>query len=94
MQGDSSEAKYLPKFFHKCLPLSILALQQNYIDKLKKHWECRWKSSPREDLLKAIDNSTLSVDNSTPSEKYLHLIAGLDHRQAFLPFELHMVHAI
>ena len=87
MQGDSSEAKYLPKFFHKCLPLSILALQQNYIDKLKKHWECRWKSSPREDLLKAIDNPT-------PSEKYLHLIAGLDHRQAFLPFELHMGHAI
>ena len=49
--------------------------------KIKKHWERRWKSSPREDILK-------SIDTSAPSKKYLHLIAGLDQRQASLLFQL------
>ena len=55
------------------------------MNKLKKRWERRWKSSPREDLLKTIDNSA-------PSKKYLHLIADLDRRQASILFQLRMGH--
>ena len=84
-QGDSSEAKYLPKFLRKPLPLSISALQQNNISKIKKKWERRWKSSPREDVLKAIDNTA-------PSKKYLRLISGLDRRQMSLLFQLRSGH--
>jgi ribonuclease HI len=44
---NSSDAKLLPSFLRKCLPLSISALHQNSITKLKKRWERRWKSSTR-----------------------------------------------
>ena len=84
-QGHSSEAKYLPKFLRKPLPLSVSALRQNNMTKIKKHWEHRWKSSPREDILK-------SIDSSAPSKKYLCLIAGLDRRQASLLFQLRSGH--
>ena len=70
-QGVSSDAKSLPALLHKRLPLSLSALRQNHMNKLNKRWECRWKSSSREDLLKTIDNSALS-------KKYLHLIADLN----------------
>ena len=46
MQGDSSDAKSLPAMLWKHSPLSISALQQNHMSKLKKCWERRWKSSP------------------------------------------------
>ena len=84
-QGHSSEAKYLPKFLRKPLPLSVSALRQSNMTKIKKRWERRWKSSPREDILK-------SIDNSAPSKKYLCLIAGLDRRQASLLFQLRSGH--
>ena len=58
---------------------------KNHVDKLKKCWKHRWKSSPREDLLK-------SINNTTPSKKYLHLILGLDCRQASLLFQLWLGH--
>jgi len=50
-QGDSSDAKLLPPLLHKRLPLSISALHQDNIAKLKKCWERRWKNSERENLL-------------------------------------------
>ena len=84
-QGDSSEAKYLPKFLHKPLPLSVSALRQSNISKIKKRWERRWKSSLREDVLK-------DIDNTTPSKKYLCLISGLDRRQSSLLFQLRSGH--
>ena len=85
VQGNLSEAKYLPKFLRKPLPLSVSALWQSNIAKISKRWKCRWQSSPREDLLK-------SIDNSAPSKKYLHLILGLDRRQASLLFQLRSGH--
>ena len=83
-QSNSSKAKYLPKFLCKPLPLSISALQQCNICKIKR-WVRRWKSSSREDVLK-------SIDNTAPSKKYLRLILGLDCRQASLLFQLHSGH--
>ena len=59
VQEDSSNAKSLPKLLYKCLPLSISALQQSHSSRIKKHWEHRWKFSPRKDLLKTIDNLPL-----------------------------------
>ena len=85
VQGDSSEAKYLPKLLRKPLPLSVSALHQGNITKIKKRWKRRWQSSLREDILK-------SIDNSAPSKKYLHLISGLDRRQASLLFQLRLGH--
>ena len=41
-QGDSSEAKYLPKLLCKPLPLSVSALCQGNITKIKKRWKGRW----------------------------------------------------
>ena len=81
VQEHSSKAKYFPKLLRKLLPLSISVLWQSNICKIKKRWECRWKSSPREDTLKSIDNTTLS-------KKYLRLISRLDRRQASLLFQL------
>jgi hypothetical protein len=84
-QGESSNAKSLPSFLHKCLPLSVSALHQENSSKLSKHWERRWKTSPRETLLK-------SIDNTAPSKKYLRLIKNLDHRQASILFQLQSIH--
>ena len=84
-QGDTSDAKFLPTLCCKNLPLSISALQQDHMDRIKKRWECRWKSSPREDLLKTIDNSA-------PSKKYLQLISDLDRCQASILFQLQTGH--
>jgi hypothetical protein len=38
-QSGASDTKLLPKFLHKHLPLSISALHQDHLSKLKKHWE-------------------------------------------------------
>ena len=73
-QGDLSEAKYLPKLLRKPLPLSVSALHQGNITKIKKRWKRRWQ------------------DNSAPLKKYLHLISGLDRRQASLLFQLRLGH--
>ena len=81
VKRDSSDAKYLPALLCKHLPLSVTALRQNHMDRIKKQWECRWKSSPREDLLKTIDNSA-------PSKKYLWLISNLDWHQTSILFQL------
>jgi hypothetical protein len=78
-QGESSNAKSLPNFLRKGLPLSISALWQSHSNKLKKQWECRWKLSPREKLLK-------SINSSAPSKKYIHHIAGLNRRQSSILF--------
>jgi ribonuclease HI len=84
-QGDSSNVKLLPPLLRKRLPLSISALRQDNIDKLKKCWERRWKNSERESLLR-------SIDSSAPSKKYLRLISGLDRRQASILFQLRSGH--
>ena len=84
-QGDSSDAKSLPKFLRKRLPLSISALRQGHMGKLKKCWERRWKNSPRAKLLN-------SIDNTAPSKKYMKLIAGLDRRQTSILFQLRTGH--
>ena len=81
VQGTSIKARFLPLLLCKKLPLSISMLCQENTKKLKKRWQHRWKSSERENLL-------CSIDNSTPSEKYLWLISGLDHQQASLLFQL------
>jgi ribonuclease HI len=54
------EGKILPQLPHKKLPLSISTLHQENIEKLKRHWHHRWKTSERENLLRAIDNSVAS----------------------------------
>jgi ribonuclease HI len=84
-QGDSSDAKLLPRFLRKCLLLSISALRQDHLSKQKKRWGHRWKSSPRANLLR-------SINNSTPSKKYLRLIAGLNRRQSSILFQLRTGH--
>jgi hypothetical protein len=84
-EGNSSDASLLPSFLWKCLPLSISALRQNNISKLKKHWDHRWKSSLRESLL-------CSIDNSAPSKKYIHLTKPLDRRQSSILFQLRTGH--
>ena len=84
-QGDSSDAKFLPPLLRKRLPLSVSALRQDNLAKLKKRWERRWKNSERESLLR-------SIDNSAPSKKYLRLISGLDRRQASILFQLRSGH--
>ena len=42
-QGNSSDAKLLPSLLRKRLPLSVSALRQHNIAKLKKHWSRRWQ---------------------------------------------------
>ena len=84
-QGSSSDARFLPRMLRKKLPLSVSALHQENNEKLKKKWQRRWKNSKRENLLRTIDNSTLS-------KKYLRLIAGLDRHQAFLLLQLRLGH--
>jgi ribonuclease HI len=84
-KGDSSDAKLLPPLLHKHLPISISAIRQENMEKLKKCWERKWKTSARETLLKAIDNTA-------PSKKYLRLIRDLDRKQASLLFQLRLSH--
>jgi ribonuclease HI len=84
-QGDSSDAKSLPKFLRNSLPLSISALRQSYLNKQKKRWERRWKMSPRASHLR-------SINNSAPSKKYIRLVSGLDRRQTSLLFQLRTGH--
>jgi ribonuclease HI len=85
LAGSSSDARLLPSFLQKRLPLSISALRQNSITKLKKCWEHRWKSSTRESLLQ-------SIDNSAPSKKFIHLTKLLDRRQSSILFQLRTGH--
>ena len=80
-QGTSSDARFLPWLLCKKLLLSISALRQENNKKLKKCWQRRWKNLERVNLRR-------SIDNSTPSKKYLRLIASLDHRQASIIFQL------
>ena len=84
-QESSSKAKFLPPLLRKKLPLSISALRQDNLSKLKRRWQRRWRSSERENLLQSIDNSALS-------KKYSRLIADLDRRQASLLFQLRSGH--
>ena len=58
-RGHSSDAKFLPPLLRKCLPLSVSALWQSYLNMLKNRWRCRQKNSKRENLLQTIDNSAL-----------------------------------
>ena len=77
-----------PGSFHHCSTRShhlvFLCFDKN-TKRLKKMWQCRWKSSEREKLL-------CTINNSTPSKKYLQLISCLDHWQASLLFQLHSGH--
>ena len=84
-QGTSSDTRFLPQLLRKKLLLSISALRQENNKKLKKCWQHHWKNSERVNLLR-------SIDNSTPSKKYLRLIASLDRRQASIIFQLHSGH--
>ena len=84
-QGSSSDARFLPLLLHRKLPLSISTLCQDNNEKLKKRWQRHWKNLEKKNLLRTIDNST-------PSKKYLQLISGLDHRQASLLFQLRLGH--
>ena len=74
-QGSSGNARFLPQMLCKKPLLSISTLHEENKEKLKKRWQCHWKFSERENMLRTIDNST-------PSKKYLCLISGLDHHQA------------
>jgi hypothetical protein len=82
-QGDSSDAKSLPKFLRKHLLLSVSVLHQEHFGKIKKRWE--HKSSPRENHLR-------TTNNSAPSKMYIRLIVGLDHRQASILFQFRTGH--
>ena len=84
-QGSSSNARFLPQLLCKKLPLSISTLHKENNKKLKRRWQRHWKISERENLLRTIDNST-------PSKKYLCLISGLDRHQASLIFQLCLGH--
>ena len=78
-QGSSSDTRFLPQLLCKKLPLSLSMLCQENNEKLKKRRHRCWRNSERENLLR-------SIDNSTPSKKYLQLISGLDRCQASLIF--------
>ncbi|EJD36643.1 hypothetical protein AURDEDRAFT_20837, partial [Auricularia subglabra TFB-10046 SS5] len=45
--GATSNRRQLPRFLHKTLPLSSLALKQHHTKSLRNRWCELWQASPR-----------------------------------------------
>ena len=85
-QGESSPAKDLPPFLRrKPLPLSVSATRQLLKKKMKQRWQGEWSSSPR-------FARTKQIDNSLPSDDYLHIIDQLRRNQASILTQLRTGH--
>ena len=84
-QGDSSDPKKLPPLLRKRIPHSIMAVHQSFTSQLQKRWKIKWKMSPRAKSLR-------SIDNSTPSKKYMKLTRDLSHSQVSILMQLHTGH--
>ena len=85
-QGESSPAKELPSFLRrKPLLLSVSATCQLLKKKTKQRWRGEWNSSPR-------FTRTKQIDNSLPSDNYLHIINQLRHNQASILTQLRTGH--
>ncbi|KAG2051332.1 hypothetical protein BDR06DRAFT_959124 [Suillus hirtellus] len=86
-QEQTSARRELPKYLKtKKLPDSISALKQWHQAHLNKRWEEAWKKSPRYAKMSAIDPST-------PSNKYIKLVALLPRRQTSILTQLRTRHA-
>ena len=84
-QGRSSDAKLLPKILRKPLPASVPAIRQSSDKLLLRHWKHRWKTSPRYDSMRKIDNSL-------PSKKFLQHAHNLTRKQTSLLVQLRTGH--
>jgi ribonuclease HI len=84
-QGKSSDAKLLPKILRKPLPVSMSAARQSSDKLLLKRWKRRWKSSPRYDAMRRIDDSL-------PSNKFLQHARNLTRKQTSLLVQLRTGH--
>jgi hypothetical protein len=56
-QGNSSEAKTLPKILRKRLPISLSATRQRMRTTIKLRWKSQWEDSPRSQRIGRIDQS-------------------------------------
>lgn len=84
--GVTSETKKLPAFLrHKPLPVSVSSTRQLLKKRMKNKWKTEWNASPRHANAKAIDEST-------PSDNYLHIIDQLHRNQASLLIQLRTGH--
>lgn len=84
--GQSSESKNLPAFLRrKPLPVSVSATRQLLKKKMKNEWKTDWTSSPRYANAKAIDDSL-------PSDDFLHIINQLQRNQASILIQFRTGH--
>jgi len=84
--GESSDPKKLPAFQrHTPLPVSVSATRQVLKKEMKNRWKTEWKTSLRY-------TKTKGINNSLPSDDYLHIIYQLQCNQASLPTQLRTGH--
>ena len=84
--GPSSRTKDLPVFLRcKPLPVSISAVKQFQKRAMKKQWQTEWKTSQR-----YADSN--EIDNSLPSDDFLHIINQLSRNQASILIQLRTGH--
>jgi ribonuclease HI len=84
--GKTSKAHNLPKYLtENLLPLSAMAVRQEYKRGLKKEWKRKWETSPRFLKLSQIDPPLLS-------NNFIHLTEGLWRTQASIIAQLHTGH--
>ena len=84
-KGESSPGLDLPKVLRQSLPLSLSAIKQELKNRVQNKWRRWWKMSPCFWKMRLIDKST-------PSKKWLKLVANLSRAQASLLFQLHSGH--
>jgi hypothetical protein len=86
VKGKMSKAHNLPVYLAvNKLPMSTVAVKQEYERKIKERWKTKWESSPRYPKLSRI-NPTM------PSNKYAHLTEDLWCTQASLLIQFRMGH--
>ncbi|PBK71506.1 hypothetical protein ARMSODRAFT_861250, partial [Armillaria solidipes] len=54
-RGESSPEQELPEMLRNAIPASISALQQNFVESLKRRWKKRWEGSPRYRRFQGVD---------------------------------------
>ena len=84
--GPSSRTKDLPVFLRrKPLPVSISAVKQFQKRAMKKQWQTEWKTSQQ-----YTDSN--KINNSLPSDNFLHIINQLSRNQASVLIQLRTGH--
>lgn len=82
----SSLSRKLPVFLHqKELPTSISAAQQALQNKIKKHWNTKWKASPHHAL-------SLNINYLLPSDNFMHITNQLSRKQASVLIQMRTGH--